>query len=71
MPQDELTYESRIQHRKQTQDNLLKYLECQAELYRTSRKLYMPPAERAEKVKFYTDSAEELRRILAKGTLHD
>jgi hypothetical protein len=42
---------------------LLKYLRENAEVYRTSRSLYISPAQRAIKVKFYEDSAEEVERL--------
>lgn len=46
-------------------EDLLKYLDCQAAVYQASRKLYMPPAERAEKIKFYTESAAAVRRLVS------
>jgi hypothetical protein len=47
------------------QKQLLDYLTAQAEIYATSRRLYLDPAERAEKVRFYRDAAMEVQRLLA------
>lgn len=43
---------------------LLVYLRENAEFYRTNRKVYISPAERAKKVKFYEDSANVVAQLV-------
>lgn len=47
------------------QQLLIDYLVGQKTFYETSRKLFMAPAERARMVTFYTNSIDEVKRLIA------